>query len=171
MASRVDVLSDFKAFVPRAVDQCSLVGDNHAAAVQKSSRRSPLTAVLLPQSSHRSPLTAVLSPQCFFLPSALAARPVLSPQSSRRSPLAAVLSPQSCCRSALAAVSSRRSALATRRSALAVVLSSQSSRGWRWVRSPGWSIVVEFLFGHNVFSMCLCRSGRHQRTDHPPPSA
>ena len=30
-----------------------------------------------------------------------------------------------------------------------------NSWGWHWVRSPGWLIVVDFLFGQNVYFMCL----------------
>ena len=97
-----------------------------------------LAAVLSPQSSRRSALAAVLSPQCSRRKPLLAA--VLSP-------LAAVLSPQC----------SRRSPLR------AAVLSPQSSRGWRWVRSPGWSIVVEFLFGQNVSFMCSLPRRRRRR--------
>ena len=97
-----------------------------------------LAAVLSPQSSRRSALAAVLSPQCSRRKPLLAA--VLSP-------LAAVLSPQC----------SRRSPLR------AAVLLPQSSRGWRWVRSPGWSIVVEFLIGQNVSFMCSrCRRRRRR---------
>ena len=97
-----------------------------------------LAAVLSPQSSRRSALAAVLSPQCSRRKPLLAA--VLSP-------LAAVLSPQC----------SRRSPLR------AAVLLPQSSRGWRWVRSPGWSIVVEFLFGQNVSFMCSLPRRRRRR--------